>query len=69
MNSLARLAGNCLWRRWLRGTAIIPIKEFLLNLHRDLIQPLLGPIRSILVTPNLYLKLSYPIFGPSKLAG
>ena len=51
----------------LRGTAIIPAKEFLLNLHRDLIQPFLGPIRPVLVTPDLYLKLSYPIFGRSKL--
>ena len=41
----------------------------LLNLHRDLVQPLLGPIRPILVTPDLYLKLSYPIFGRSKLTG
>ena len=69
MNSLSRLAGKCLWRRWLRGTTIFPSKEFLLNLHRDLIQPLLGPIRSVLVTPDLCLKLSYPVFGPSKLSG
>jgi hypothetical protein len=37
MNSLSLLAGNCLWRRWLQGTAIAPSKEILLNLHRDLI--------------------------------
>ena len=37
---------------------IIDAKEFLLNLHRDLIQPLLGPIRSVLVVPNLCLKLA-----------
>jgi hypothetical protein len=42
---IAFLTGNCLWSRWLRGTAIIPAKEFLLNLHRDLVQPLLGSIR------------------------
>jgi hypothetical protein len=45
----------------------IAATEFLLNLHRDLVQPLLGSIRPILVTPDLYLKLSYPIFGRSKL--
>jgi hypothetical protein len=39
MNSLSLQAGNCWWRRWLRGTAIVPSKEIPLNLHRDLIQP------------------------------
>jgi hypothetical protein len=63
------LAGNYLWSRWLRGTAIIPAKEFLFNLHRDLVQPLLGPIRSILMTSDLHFKLSYPIFSHSKLTG
>ena len=67
MNSLSFLAGK--WSGWLRGTAIIPAKEFLLNLHRDLIQPLLRPIRSILVTPDHYLKLPDPIFGPAELTG
>jgi hypothetical protein len=69
MNSLSLLAGNCLWRRWLRGTAIVPSKEILLNLHRDLIQPLLGPIRPVLVMPNLCLKLSHPAFSGSNLPG
>ena len=69
MNSLSLLAGDRLWSRWLRGMAIIPAKEFLLYLHRDLIQPLLGPIRPVMVMPNLYLKLSYPFFSPSKLSG
>src|SRR5271169_2344079 len=68
-NSLSLLAGNCLWNRWLRGTAIINATEFLFNFHRDLVQPLLGPIRSILMTPDLHLKLLYPIFSPSKLTG
>jgi len=53
----------------LQGSAIIAATEFLLNLHRDLVQPLLGSIRPILVMPDLYLKLSYPIFGRSKLTG
>jgi hypothetical protein len=66
---LSMLAGNYLWSRWLRGTAIIPAKEFLFNLHRDLVQPLLGPIRSILMTSDLHFKLSYPIFSHSKLTG
>ena len=69
MNSLSLLAGNCLWRRWLQGTAITPSKEILLNLHRDLIQPLLGPIRPILVMSNLCLKLSNPAFSGSNLTG
>ena len=69
MNSLSLLAGNSLWRRWLRGTAIVPSKEILLNLHRDLIQPLLGPIRPVLVMPNLCLKLSHSAFSGSNLPG
>jgi hypothetical protein len=69
MNCLSLLAGNCLWRRWLRGPAIVPSKEILLNLHRDLIQPLLGPIRPVLVMPNLCLKLSHPAFSGSNLPG
>jgi hypothetical protein len=55
---LSLLAGNYLWGRLLRGTAIGSAKELLLDLQRDLIQPFLGPIRSILVVPNLCLKLA-----------
>jgi hypothetical protein len=69
MNSLSLLAGNSLWRRWLRRTAVVPSEEILLNLHRDLIQPLLGPIRPVLVMPNLCLKLSHPAFSGSNLPG
>jgi hypothetical protein len=69
MNSLLLLAGNCLWWRWLRRAIIVSAKEFLLNLHRDLIQPLLGPIRPVLVMPNLCLKLSHPAFSGSNLPG
>jgi hypothetical protein len=36
---------------------------------QDLIQPLLGLIRPVLLMAELGLKLSYPIFGPSKLSG
>jgi hypothetical protein len=53
-------------RRWLRGTTILPAKEFLLNLHRDLIQPPLGPVCPVLMVPDLCLKLSYPAFSGSK---
>jgi hypothetical protein len=69
MNSLSLLAGNCLWRRWLQGTAIAPSKETRSNPHRDLIQPLLRPIRPILVMSNLCLKLSNPAFSRSNLTG
>ena len=69
MNSLLLLAGNCLWWRWLRRAIIVSAKEFLLNLHRDLIQPLLGPIRPVLVMPNLCLKLSHSAFSGSNLPG
>ena len=34
--------GKSLVEGWLRGTAIVPRKEFLLNLRQGLIQPLLG---------------------------
>jgi hypothetical protein len=37
----------------LRGTTIIPTKEFLLNLHRDLMQPSLGSIRPLRVLADL----------------
>jgi hypothetical protein len=60
---------STLWRRWLRRTAVVPSEEILLNLHRDLIQPLLGPIRPVLVMPNLCLKLSHPAFSGSNLPG
>ena len=45
------------------------VKEFLLNLYRDLIQPFLGPVCPFLVMPDLCLKLSYPVFSSSKLSG
>ena len=48
---------------------VVPAKEFLLNLYRDLIQPSLGPIRPLLVMPGFCLKLPYPIFGAAKLSG
>ena len=60
---------KCLGRRWLRGTTILPAKEFLLNLHRDLMQPSLGSIRPLRVLADFCLKLSYPVFSTSKLSG
>jgi hypothetical protein len=39
------------------------------ELSGDLVQPLLGPIRPVLVMTDSCLKLSYPIFSPSKLTG
>jgi hypothetical protein len=69
MNSLLLLPGNCLWWRWLRHAIVVSAKEFLLNLYRDLIQPFLGPIRPVLVMPNLRLKLAHPAFSGSNLTG
>ena len=60
---------STLWRRWLRRTAVVPSEDSCSNLHRDLIQPLLGPIRPVLVMPNLCLKLSHPAFSGSNLPG
>ena len=40
---------------------VVPAKEFLLNLYRDLMQPSLGSIRPLLVVPGVCLKL--PLFG------
>jgi hypothetical protein len=69
MNGLSLLAGNCLWWRWLRRAIVVSANEFLLNLYGDLIQPFLGPIRPVLVMPNLCLKLSHPAFGSSNSTG
>jgi hypothetical protein len=66
---LPLIAQMCLGRRWLRGTALIPAKEFVLNLHRDLMQPSLGSIRPVRVLADFCLKLSYPVFSTSKLSG
>ncbi len=61
------ISGNRLWRRSLRGTTIVSAKEILLNLYRDLVQPPLGPVRPVLVMPNVCLELPYPVFGGAKL--
>ena len=48
---------------------VVPAKEFLLNLYRDLIQPPLGPICPIVVIADFCVKLPYPVFGAAKLSG
>jgi hypothetical protein len=52
----------------LRGTIIFATKEFLLNLHRDLIQPLFSSVCPTFVVPDRRLKLPYPVFSCSKLS-
>jgi len=47
---------------------VVPAKEFLLNLYRDLMQPSLGSIRPLLVVPGVCLKLPYSVFGGAKLS-
>ena len=47
----------------------VPAKEPLLNLHRDSMQPFLGSVRSLLVVPDVGLKLSYPVFSGPELSG
>ena len=49
----------------LRRKIIVATKELLLNLHRDLIQPLFSSVCPIYVMPDRCLKLPYPIFGGS----
>jgi hypothetical protein len=66
---LPLIAKKRLRRRWLRVATVVPAKEFLLNLYRDLMQPSLGSIRPLLVVPGVCLKLSYPVFSTSKLSG
>jgi hypothetical protein len=51
-----------------RGATIVPAKEFLLNLYRDLIQPSLSPVCPVLVMPDRCLKFSYPVFSGAKLS-
>jgi hypothetical protein len=51
----------------LRRAIVVSAKEFLLNLYGDLIQPFLGPIRPVLVMPNLCLKLAHSAFSGSNL--
>jgi hypothetical protein len=65
---LALAAQKRLGRRWLRGATIVPAKEFLLNLYRDLIQPSLSPVCPVLVMPDRCLKFSYPVFSGAKLS-
>jgi hypothetical protein len=45
------------------------LNQFLLDLYRDLIQPSLRAVCPVLVMPDVGVKLSYPIFGGSKLSG
>jgi hypothetical protein len=42
-------------------------EELLLNLQRDSMQPLFGSVRSLLVVPEVGLKLFYPLFGGAEL--
>jgi hypothetical protein len=65
---LPLIAKKRLRRRWLRGPTIVPAKEFLLNLYRDLMQPSLSPVCPVLVMPGRCLKLPYSVFGGAKLS-
>ena len=53
----------------MRGKGRVPPKELLLNLQRDSMQPLLGSVGSLLVVPDVGLKISYPVFSGSELSG
>jgi hypothetical protein len=58
-------------RDWLRsrwGSLIGRSKEFLLKLHRDLIQPFFGAVGPILLIPGLSLKFPYLVFGCAELS-
>jgi len=47
---------------------VVPAKEFLLNLYRNLMQSSLGSIRPLLVVPGVCLNLPYSVFGGAKLS-
>jgi hypothetical protein len=51
----------------LRETIFGPPKELLLDLNRDLMQPSLSALCSVLLVPGVGLKLTYPIFSRAKL--
>jgi hypothetical protein len=52
----------------LEGTISLATEEFLLNLHRDLIQPFFSAICPIFVLPDRCLELSHPVFSGSQLS-
>ena len=68
MKAYRLVSAKGLWRRRLRRTTIFPGKEFLLNLHRDLMLPSLSSICPLRVLADGCLKLSYPVFSTSKLS-
>jgi hypothetical protein len=67
----AKVLSLLITRDWLRsrwGSLIGPSKEFLLNFHRDLIQPFFGAVSPILLIPGLSLKFPYLVFGCAELS-
>ena len=54
-------------RRIRDTTIIIPPKKLILDLYRDLMQPLLSSVSPLLMIPNISLQVFDPIFGGAKL--
>jgi hypothetical protein len=48
-------------------TAVVLAEKSLLDLQGDLMEPPLGPIRPLLMVPDMGLKLAYPFLGGTKL--